>query len=330
MWRQGMMLGLVLYPLPLLAAEIRIELTNGDKLSGHLVRLTATELILKTSYAGELQIKHSHIRSTDPALTLPEQADAAEVAAKPDSKAEPATAVLHQHQVDFTASTRRNEHSLDHLGLHTSSELRWSALRANLDAAYDYETSDNLKKTHKYNLNPDLDYFFSPGLFWRAKADYSYNYLVEDYKNVDVSAGAGYSFMDNTQARAELIFLLGLKFSEFRQQPLLELLLGGDRSVRLNFSQLEWDLRYRWSHSALEWYSDGHYMYNLNQPIPLLYFDGEVKANTGLRYYLTDSVSLSYSWSLEWSRIDLRLPEMPEQRLNSRDLSQKVSLGAKF
>ena len=124
--------------------------------------------------------------------------------------------------------------------------------------------------------------------------------------------------------------LLGVKHSSFRQQPLLELLLDGDSSVTLKFSQLDWDLRYRWADTTLEWYSDGYLLKHLNQPVRFLYFDGEINASTGVRYHLTDSVSLSYSWVLDWSRIDFRLPGMADQKLDSRDLSQKISLGAKF
>lgn len=318
--------------LPGLATELQLKLDNGDSISGTLVRYSDSELVLATSYAGELVIQRLHIKSSLPELTTvqPDVTGASLPVAAVEIASNKPDGIEHQHRVDLSASSRRNENSLDTLGFVSSSELRWQQLRANLDTKYDYETSNAVEKAHKYNVTPGIDYFFAEAFFWRTKADYGYNYLTTDYKNLDLSSGLGYSFVHTDQARAELVVLLGVKHSSFRQQPLLELLLDGDSSVTLKFSQLDWDLRYRWADTALEWYSEGYLLKHLNQPVRFLYFDGEINASTGVRYHLTDSVSLSYSWVLDWSRIDFRLPGMADQKLDSRDLSQKISLGARF
>ncbi|WP_337841282.1 DUF481 domain-containing protein [Rheinheimera sp.] len=314
------------------ATEVHLELDNGDRLSGRLVRYSDSELVLATSYAGELMILRQHIKSSHPELTTvqPDFTDTSAPAATVGSELSQPGDIEHQHRVDLSASSRRNENSLDALGFASSSELRWQQLRANLDSKYDYETSNDAEKVHKYSLTPGLDYFFAEALFWRTKADYGYNYLATDYKNLDLSSGLGYSFVDTDDARAELILLLGFKRSSFRDQALLELLLDGDHSVEMKFSQLEWDLRYRWADTALEWYSEGYLLKHLNQPVRFLYFGGEINASTGVRYHLTDSVRLSYSWVLDWSRIDFRFAGVPDLNLDSRDLSQKISLGARF
>lgn len=323
---------LALLGLPGLATELHLELDNGDRVSGTLVRYSDSELVLATSYAGELVILRQHIQRSQPDLTiaLSDSTVSAATTATSVADSDRTDNIEHEHRVDLSASSRRNENSLDALGFAASSELRWQQLRANLDSKYDYETSNDAEKVHKYSLVPGIDYFFAEALFWRTKAEYDYNYLATDYKNLDLSSGLGYSFVDTDQARAELILLLGFKRTSFREHALLEYLFEGEHSVELKFSQLEWDLRYRWADTALEWYSEGYLLKHLNQPVRFLYFDGEINASTGVRYHLTDSVSLSYSWVLDWSRIDFRLPGMADQKLDSRDLSQKISVGARF
>jgi len=62
-------LWLAVIVLPVLATELQLKLDNGDSISGTLVRYSDSELVLATSYAGELVIQRLHIKSSLPELT---------------------------------------------------------------------------------------------------------------------------------------------------------------------------------------------------------------------------------------------------------------------
>jgi hypothetical protein len=179
-------------------------------------------------------------------------------------------------------------------------------------------------------LNPGADYFFQPQLFWRNKVDYSQDFIASDYKNTDLSSGVGYSFYDTAELRVELIALAGLKRTHFKETAGLELFFGDRQKLDFRHVQLEWDLRYLWPESSFEVFSEGSYLKPVNQPVQYIEFEQEINLSSGLHYYLTERIRLSFSVDLDWSKIDVVLPEYEGLSADSRDLHQKLSIGAKF
>ncbi|MDF3126449.1 hypothetical protein [Rheinheimera sp. 1928-s] len=59
-------------------------------------------------------------------------------------------------------------------------------------------------------------------------------------------------------------------------------------------------------------------------------FKQDVNLSTGLSYYLTERIRLSFSVDFDWSKIDVVLPQDLVISSGSRDLHQKLSIGAKF
>ncbi len=306
--------------------SVVIWMKNGDRLTGTVTQQDKDIVFLNLPYSGQVQLPRIQIdRIEQQKVTL--------AAAK--SVAEPAAALIknlpvRHYSLDLTAGKKRSSSNTDNLGFKTDFEQRDSNLRLTFDGRYDYETSNSTKKTHKYLLNPGADYFFAPQLFWRNKVDYAQDFLTADYKNTDLSSGLGYSFYDTAELRVELIALAGLKRTHFKETAGLELFIGDRQRLDFRQVQLEWDLRYVWPGTSVELYSEGSYLKPVNQPVRYIEFLQEINLSSGLHYYLTERIRLSFSLDLDWSKIDVVLPQYPGLSADSRDLHQKLSIGAKF
>lgn len=304
-----------------------IWMKNGDRLTGTITQQDKDIVFLNLPYSGQVQLPRTHIERIEQQKLHP--APPAVVAVETEAVVIKNQPVRH-YSVDLTAGKKRSSSSTDNLGFKTAFEQRDDNMRLTFDGKYDYETSNSLKKTHKYLLNPGADYFFQPQLFWRNKVDYAQDFMASDYKNMDLSSGVGYSLYDTAELRVEFIALAGLKRTHFKESAGLELFLGDRQSLDFRHVQLEWDLRYLWPDSSFEVFSEGSYLKPVNQPVRYIEFKQEINLSSGLHYYLTERIRLSFSVDLDWSKIDVVLPQYEELSADSRDLHQKLSIGAKF
>lgn len=306
-------------------------LHNGDRLTGILLQQDEQQFVLQLPYAGTVRIQRQAVQSVlvmaasaTAKTTTANTAPALSVAAEPAS--------VHSHyDLDLSASNRHGKQQAESYSVQSSNEWRLAPWRWSVDGKFDYEIKETARKTHQYQLNPGLDYFYNDSLFGRLKLDYSYNYLASDYKNRDWAVGPGLSFFrDNEAIRLELMLLLGLKQAYFRGDLFLQGLLSGQDQVDFRFASLEWDHYYRFSQPKFEIYSTGTLLKMLNQPLALLDFQYELNATVGVRYWLNQQIRLS--WSLEYDRtdLDLILTGLPEMPLDVQDVRQKLSIGARF
>jgi hypothetical protein len=303
-----------------------VWMKNGDRLTGVITQQDKDIVFLNLPYSGQVQLPRAQIDRIEQQKLL---AVAPIVVAETQAVVIKNQAVRHS-SVDLTAGKKRSSSSTDNLGFKTAFEQRDTNIRLTFDGKYDYETSNSLKKTHKYLLNPGADYFFQPQLFWRNKVDYSQDFIAADYKNIDLSSGLGYSFYDTAELRIEFIALAGLKRTHFKETAGLELFLGDRQQLDFRHIQLEWDLRYLWPGSSFEVFSEGSYLKPVNQPVQYIEFRQDINISSGLHYYLTERIRLSFSVDLDWSKIDVVLPRYEGLSADSRDLHQKLSIGAKF
>ena len=302
-----------------------VWMKNGDRLTGVITQQDKDIVFLNLPYSGQVQLPRAQIDRIEQQKLLAAPIVVAETQAVVIKN----QAVRHS-SVDLTAGKKRSSSSTDNLGFKTAFEQRDTNIRLTFDGKYDYETSNSLKKTHKYLLNPGADYFFQPQLFWRNKVDYSQDFIAADYKNIDLSSGLGYSFYDTAELRIEFIALAGLKRTHFKETAGLELFLGDRQQLDFRHIQLEWDLRYLWPGSSFEVFSEGSYLKPVNQPVQYIEFRQDINISSGLHYYLTERIRLSFSVDLDWSKIDVVLPRYEGFSADSRDLHQKLSIGAKF
>jgi len=303
-----------------------IWMKNGDRLTGTITQQDKDIVFLNLPYSGQVELPRAQIDRIEQQKLLPVTRVVVAETQTVVVKNQP----VRQYSVDLTAGKKRSSSSTDNLGFKTAFEQRDDNMRLTFDGKYDYETSNSLKKTHKYLLNPGADHFFQPQLFWRNKVDYAQDFIASDYKNMDLSSGVGYSFYDTTELRVEFIALAGLKRTHFKETEGLELFLGDRQSLDFRHVQLEWDLRYLWPESSFEVFSEGSYLKPVNQPVQYFEFKQEINLSSGLHYYLTERIRLSFSVDLDWSKIDVVLPEYSGLSADSRDLHQKLSIGAKF
>lgn len=315
------------------AEELMLLLQNGDRITGELVAETPTQLQIKTSYAATVTIDKAQIHQIQ-ALS------AVVTEVKPDPQlvsapASPASANPHPQpwklEVDVSASTRRGKEQSDSFSATMDWELRDDAWRYNTNTEFDYEIKANVRKAHKYTINPGVDYFYNEQIFARTKLDYSYDYLASDYKNIDVSLGPGFSFFkDRDELRLELMALAGVKKAFFRGDQFLLALLGNRDAISFRFTSLDYDYQYQLPTISLEWYAKGSILTMLDQPIELLDFKYEWHNEFGARYWLTDKIRVSWSILHDWTSIDLVLSDGSVHPLDVKDIRQKLSIGASF
>lgn len=297
-----------------------IWMKNGDRLTGVITQQDKDIVLLNLPYSGQVQLPRTQIDRIEQHSAETSASVATVVKNEP----------IRHSSVDLTAAKKRNQSSTDHVGFSSAFEQRHHNLRFSFDAKYDYETSNSLKKSDKYLLNPGADYFFRSQLFWRNKLDFAQDFLAVDYKNIDLSSGLGYSFYDTAELRLELIALAGVKRTYFRETSGLELFLGDQQQLDFRHLQLEWDMRYRWPATSFELFSEGSYLKPVNQPVNYIEFLHETSLSSGVHYYLTEWIRLSLSVDFDWSKIDILLPGNLEFSADSQDLHQKISIGAKF
>lgn len=303
----------------------QVRLKNGDVLSGELKSSSATALVLHTPYAGDVKIKRSEVQAFSPLRPSNAQASAATPAMAAAAPVKPWSL-----QLDISAATRAGKEQAKSYSLTERFEYRHGDWRSQFDAHYDYETKEAARKTHQYVLNPGLDYFYSPQLFWRVSAEYSYNYLASDYKNIDISTGPGYAIWHQGPTRLDLILLAGHKEAYFREDETLRLLPDFRSPIGYNTASLAWDFSHKWPHTLLEIYSEGNVLELLSQPFSIFDFERELSMETGLRYALTDKIRISWSWHYDRTELTLLLPKMPRTSLDVFDSKQKISIGAAF
>lgn len=324
----------------------QVRLKNGDVLSGELKSSSATELVLHTAYAGTITINRKEVQALSPLRTDATIANttrpaaespttittetAPQIAATSNATETAAPAKTWSLQLDLSAATRNGKEQAKNYSLTERFEYRRGDWRGKFDAHYDYETKEAARKTHKYALNPGLDYFYSNQLFWRVDADYSYNYLASDYKNVDLSTGPGYAVWQQGPTRLDLVLLLGHKQAYFREDEAFRLLTEFESPLGYNTASLAWDFSHKWPGTLLEVYSEGNWLELLSQPLSIFDFARELTMETGLRYALTDQIRISWSWQYERSELTLLLPKLPRTSLDLFDSKQKISIGAAF
>ncbi|WP_333796171.1 DUF481 domain-containing protein [Rheinheimera sp.] len=320
---------------PLLAQQLqqsRIQMHNGDILTGRIISQTDSAVTLQTVYHSAMVLNRKDIQHIQPVNTVQsgnttQPVDNKQQTAQQTAMAAPATDW--SLEFDVSASNRYGKQDASLFNLVSSAEYRQGSWRSALDLNYDYELKEQAAKTHQYKISPAIDYYLQQRLFWRLTSDYQYNYLAADYKNIDLSTGPGYAVLQQPQLQLDLTLMTGLKRASFRDtEPLRNLL--ANTSLSYHFVATEWDFNYQLSQWPLEIYSQGNLLKLLNQPLSYLHFNYELLSNAGLRYRLSDRVRLSWSYEYNLTDLEAFLPKQQSVSFDIKDLRQKLSIGASF
>lgn len=326
---------MALYSWPLLAQQVqqsRIQMHNGDILTGRIISQTNSTVTLEPVYSAAIVLKRSDIQQIQPINTAQsgnatQPIDTSRQTAQQTAMVAPAADW--SLEFDVSASNRYGKQDASLFNLVSNAEYRQGLWRSALDLNYDYELKEQAPKTHQYKISPAIDYYLQQRLFWRFTGDYQYNYLAADYKNIDLSTGPGYAVLQQQQLQLDLTLIAGLKRASFRDTEPLRSVLA-DTSLSYHFVAMEWDFNYQLRQWPLEIYSEGNVLKLLNQPLSYLHFNYELLSNTGLRYRRSDRVRLSWTYEYNLTDLEAFLSRQESVSFDIKDLRQKLNIGASF
>lgn len=302
------------------AATQRITLHNGDVLTMDCQRISSSQQRCQHPVLGTVLLDDQQVQSTK-SIDAP----------SPATAAMPAPASPWHVQLDVSANARRGIKHSNTLTLHSDLKYQTDQWRYSLDTRFDLEDKDSTRKTHKYQLTPAVDWFFTPSWFWRNEIEYQYDFLASDYQNWDLSSGPGWRWwhQDNDNY-AETMVSVGLKQAWFRDEdPLYRGLFGDDPVLSYQFIALDWDLQ-RELFSQVSVYSKGRWLQLTNQPQSIIDFDYEASNELGVRYQLSDAIRLSWSWYYQRTQLRIVLPNIPEYSIGLNDSRQQLAIGVDY
>jgi hypothetical protein len=302
-----------------------VELTNGDKLSGHIVSMNAGVLTLQTEYAGEVAIKWSAVAtlSTDDSLTMQvggkelqtklavhsagsALTDARDVVAlsaisslsRPES---PRAAWRFEGNADVAVDIDRETNDSTDNTLSLSARAETDAWRNILDVDYQRATANSETTSDHSESSYKLDRLWGKHWFTRAGMLYREDAFATIWRARGLSLGMGYRLADNDVKRFDLTASLG-RF-KFDLQP--------DAEVYVNAVLLQWDYRWRLFGTHLEVFSDGEVALPDVEGV-----DYVGSGNLGLRYRLS-----------EWLYVTTRFEFDSAQLNGERSRSQHYTVG---
>lgn len=296
-------------------ATDKVTLRNGDVLNMDCQPITSTQQRCQHPVLGNLVLENQQIQSITAEPVL----------------ASPAAPTPWHVQLDVSANSRRGTKHTNTLTLHSDLKYQTDQWRYSLDTRFDLEDKDGNRKTHKYQLTPAVDWFFTPSWFWRNEIEYQYDFLASDYQNWDLSSGPGWRWwhQDNDNY-AETMLSVGLKQAWFRDEdPLYRGLFGDDPVLSYQFIALDWDLQ-RELFSQVSVYGKGRWLQLIHQPQSIIDFDYEASNELGVRYQLSDAVRLSWSWYYQRTQLRIVLPNIPEYSMGLNDSRQQLAIGVDY
>lgn len=287
-----------------------VWLNNGDRLSGEILLLEGGKLALRTKYAGRVLIDWKDIEtlSADKPLMLrrhgldseqSEQLRPAEpgkvrlvngseqtVAMADIDRLVPPRPVLKDRlwegNLDAKLDMERNEDQTDEWKLKGNTRIEHGRWRHVLRGELEHETENGEETEDNWELEYDLDRFFTDHWFWRSGYEHQEDKFEDTNRQRILGTGPGYRFWDNELGRFDLVG----QFNRVRLDSPY-----GD----LDFDSwsLEWDYKRLLWGSRLEFYSTAEVQVPHINEVDYV-FDGEA----GLRYRVNDWARLSFLYEL--------------------------------
>ncbi|MDG9923728.1 MULTISPECIES: DUF481 domain-containing protein [unclassified Pseudomonas] len=287
-----------------------VWLNNGDRLSGEILLLDGGKLALKTKYAGRVVIDWKDIDTlaSDKPLMLRREgldsevghqlkaADKGRVQVVNGSSETVALASITrlvpprpllkdriwEGNLDAKLDMERNEDRTDEWKLKGNTRIEHGRWRHVLSGELEHETENGEKTEDNWELEYDLDRFFTDHWFWRS----GYEQQEDQFEGVTrqrvLGTGPGYRFWDNELGRLDLV---GQVNRVRLDSPY------GDLSF--DTWSMEWDYKRLLWGTRLEFYSTAELQVPQIDEIDYV-FDGEA----GLRYRLNDWARLSLLYEL--------------------------------
>ncbi|MWV11599.1 DUF481 domain-containing protein [Pseudomonas sp. R-28-1W-6] len=291
-----------------------VWLNNGDRLTGKILLLDGGKLALKTQYAGRVLIDWKDIdtlRSDKPLLLRRNgldsqhsqqlQAAGAGLVTVVDGGREtlPLASItrlvpprpllqdrLWEGNLDAKLDLERNEDRTDEFKLKGDTRVEHGRWRHVLHGQLEHETKNDEKKEDNWELEYDLDRFFTDHWFWRAGYEQEEDQFEDINRQRILGSGPGYRFWEDELGRFDLIG----QFNRVRLDS-----QGGE--LAFNTWSLEWDYKRLLWGTRLEFYSSAELQVPQIDEI-----DYVLDSEAGLRYRLNDWARLSLLYELDQLR----------------------------
>ena len=291
-----------------------VWLSNGDRLTGEILLLDGGKLALKTKYAGRVLIDWKDIDtlSADKPLMLRRSSLDSEkserlkpagkgmvrlvnggeqvVALAEINRLLPPRPLLQDRvwegNLDAKLDMERNEDRTDEWKLKGNTRIEHGRWRHVLRGELEHETENGEKTEDNWELEYDLDRFFTDHWFWRGGYEHQEDHFEYVSRQRILGTGPGYRFWDTELGRFDLIG----QFNRVRlDSPYLDL--------SFDSWSLEWDFKRLLWGSRLEFYSTAEIQAPQIAEVDYV-FDGEA----GLRYHVNDWARLSLLYELNQLR----------------------------
>lgn len=291
-----------------------VWLNNGDRLSGEILLLEGGKLVLKTKYAGRVLIDWKDIEtlSADKPLMLrrngldSEQSEHLKPAgsgmvrlvngreqvvamAEIDRLVPPRPVLKDRHwegNLDAKLDMERNEDHTDEWRLKGDTRVEHGRWRHVLRGELERETENGEKSEDNWELEYDLDRFFTEHWFWRGGYEQHDDQFEEINSQRVLGTGPGYRFWDNELGRFDLI----TQFNRVRLETSYDALEFDSWSLEWDYKRLLWG-------SRLEFYTNAEVQVPQIEEIDYV-LDGEM----GLRYRVNEWARLSLLYELNQLR----------------------------
>lgn len=291
-----------------------VWLSNGDRLSGEILLLDGGKLALQTQYAGKVLIDWQDIDtlSADKPLMLRRTGLDSESSRRLEAAGKGMVRVVNGHSetvqlasinrlvpprtllrdrvwegnLDAKLDMERDEDQTDEWKIKGDSRIEHGRWRHVLRGELERETENGETTEDNWELEYDLDRFFTEHWFWRTGYEQEADQFEDITRQRIYGTGPGYRFWDNELGRFDLI---GQANRVHLDSPLSDL--------SFNTWSIEWDYKRLFGGTRLELYSTAELQVPQIDEVDYV-FDGEA----GLRYHLNDWARLSLLYELNQLR----------------------------
>lgn len=304
----------VLHTLAVTAWADTVWLDNGDRLSGEIILLDGGKLALKTRYAGQVLIDWKDIDtlSSDKPLLVRRSGFDNEHSERLAAAGTGMVRVLGEREyvlplaeikrlvpprplledplwegnLDAKLDMKRNQNDVDEWKLKGNTRIEHGRWRHVLRGELERETKNDRKVEDNWELEYDLDRFFTEQWFWRVGLQQNEDEFESIERQRLVGTGPGYRFWDDELGRFDLIG----QFNRVRLESDVADLAFNTTSLELDYKRLLWGTR-------LEFYA------NAELQIPHIdEIDYVLDSEFGLRYRLNQWARLSLLYELDQLR----------------------------
>lgn len=294
----------------------KVWMKNGDVLSGTINLVDENKLVLSTKYASDLTILVSEIKTfsmDNPAVVkssfFAEQQPASQILPSTEGNVlistdknsqlqpfaisdkmvlvkEKENAVLvkdYSNKGSLNAGGYYNKGSSKTEQYSLTGELitKYDLWRNTFDAAAKRTLSDGTVNTYYYNLQDNLDRFFSPKFFWQNGVQYKHDWIEDIKTKRSVATGPGYQVWDDPLGSLSLAALVKYQVLTYHHDP---------DDINNPLYVLNWDFQRYFNGQLIKFYTKGSVGRGFSDDITL-----ELESTVGLAYKLTNWLSLTTS-----------------------------------